>query len=69
LTKLRRTFYAQIERASFRTAWVALRRASAVSTVLTDILRTSCPLILDIPVFGQLAPLQLPFGDALEPRP
>jgi hypothetical protein len=27
------------------------------------------PADLDIPVLGQLAPAQLPFGDALEPGP
>jgi hypothetical protein len=43
-------------------AWLAARSP-------TSGLAQIAPVDLDIPVLGQLAPLQLPLGDALEPGP
>jgi hypothetical protein len=66
-TKLRRTFYEQIEHGSFRTAWVELRRSRAFKHRPHLALGLVPPADLDIPVLGQLTPAQLPLGDTLEP--
>jgi hypothetical protein len=54
--------------ARFHAAWVDLSRSLAGGTVPTYDLAQVPPADLDIPSLAQLAPSQLPLGDAREPR-